>query len=190
MDSLPKRSRARVEAASHTLVRNCPFNRASVQIPIAMRAVLARHDASTLPTEAQPGWKALQEGLDAHVATLGAIGAAALPLPAEGDYLHHVDGLVDGRALVRLDDPLTPTYRLVDGVSSLVQGYDEATLDRIGAAQEVMRAPTSDTWTLKWHSIGWREGLLALDPALAGHPAQADVQRMIDTLSRLFEQSC
>ena len=78
--------RAEASAALQSLTVNDPYTRAAMQIPLALHHAVHGIDAKTLDPRAQKEWRALQAGLETHVAVLDAL-EVRLPEPGSSDAL-------------------------------------------------------------------------------------------------------
>jgi hypothetical protein len=190
--ALSPEARAEVAASMEVLVRNCPFTRASVQLPRALHRVVMETPLGEIDGGyAQSDWLSLRRGLTAHVEALDAMGAH-LPLPETGDYLYEAgDGwLLDDAALARADDPVAATLPLLHRVRPLVEGYDRATADRIDLHRRRIEGHTMHGWVLSEHVWAWRDALVRMAPFVAEPEAKARVQAMLEALEALGREGC
>lgn len=184
LDGLSQPDRAAASAAIAVAIRNCPYNRSAVAIPLAMHQALARHDA--------PALDGVKAAVGRHVAVLDALGASAMELPGEGDYLRtELAGMYSGPELAALHDPVAGALLLVMQIRELVNAYPPETTARINGAVATVSAATQDQWELKGALLVYRnqlESIVAegtLDPAAA-----ADVEAIHALISEFVQLGC
>jgi len=185
-------TRTEVAASMHLLVRNCPYTRASVQLPRALHRVLQETPLGAVDGGyAQSDWVQLRRGLKAHVEALDLLGAH-LPLPETGDYLYRTDAdwLVDDAGLAASPDPIADVLRLIEQVDPLVSGYDGVTRDVIAHHQERVSDRTGQHWVLSRHVWSWRDALTRLEPFVEEPATKAKVRQMLDALNTLGMDGC
>lgn len=157
--------RQELSDAASEITRNCPYNRASVSLPLTVSAVLGRHQALLN----DPAFRAVApeasrhlEGMVTNVATWASIyetlGVADLPAPRAGDYLE-TQALVLAVDLQAPDDALAALSLALDAVPSLVDGYDPRTLAKIEAAQATLDGAFEGGWPLKIELIAFRNSI-------------------------------
>ncbi|MFT4626507.1 MAG: hypothetical protein ACI8PZ_005184 [Myxococcota bacterium] len=184
-------TRAAVRDAARELATQCPYNRATMQLPQVLDGVLAR-TAGAIPAIHREHAGVLAAGVSAHVALLTAIGAADLPTPLHSDYLSKLPpaALVSGASLRADPDPIGRTRALLDVLPGLVEGYDPITVDRIDAATATMAAATRDQWPMKLHMLTWRDGIQDLALVAETEAARAELKAADDLLDTLLQQRC
>ncbi|MBX2796469.1 MAG: hypothetical protein KTR31_02335 [Myxococcales bacterium] len=176
--------------AAATLARNCPYNRAAMQVPLVLQHELTRTDIDGLPWPAQWRWAEMASHVEQQIARLESLGALQLPLPEAGDYLASQPDLLTRAELSTHPDPMAATQALLDRVGALVKGYDEATRATITQATDTLYVATGNPWPPK-HDTSVVEALLAdLVPLLEDHPAQDRVERMLKMVQGLTTQGC
>ena len=170
--------------AATVAIRNCPYNRSAVQIPLAMRRVLARHDAPELA-----GVKAT---LDTHLAVLDTLHVTQLAPPRAGDYLRaDLEGVYSGAQLTQLDDPVAGATLLVMQIRELVNAYPPETTARISAALEQVHSATNSEWEFKTallvyrNQLEWELNQGTLDPGAA-----ADVAAVVALIEEFASLRC
>lgn len=191
IDALSGTDRLEARLAAHLLMGNCPWNRASVQLPIALSLVAARHDPARMDPEVGAEWRRLQVGLAEHVALLDQFGVTALRAPLPGDYLAtHTDVIVTRAQLDAAADPLAVTRALVDQIPALVAGYDLATGEFIEMDRLQLQAHTAGAWPYPDLLDGWRVALVALEPKVRDEALLRDVRAMISVLEAYGGSGC
>jgi hypothetical protein len=190
--ALDPSARTEVAESMNFLARNCPYTRASIQLPRAMHQVFVETPLGSIDALAQSDWEYFRRGLTAHVDTHAAMGVA-LPLPESGDYLFRAapqPWLVDEQALRGAANPMVPTESLLAQVDDLVEGIDESTMEGIRFHTGRVDHHIGHSWTLSNHLQGWREALLKIEPHLTEPEAQAKVRQMLEALDRYGRQGC
>jgi hypothetical protein len=190
--SLTPAERDGAAAALRVLQVTCPYNRASVQLPLALDAVVSQTDPGVLDPLIQKDWAYLRQGLAAHVAVLDALDAH-LPLPVEGDYLHgrlYPDAPMTRAQLDEAPDPVGATRPLLASIMFVVDGYDAATQERIDANFAMLDGPTMQQWPLKAQIIGWRTALQRMQPFLTDGARQNRVAEMIAAIDEYVGLYC
>lgn len=170
----------------------CPYNRASVQLPIALHQAVSRFDETHLDPVARSDWRYLERGLAAHVAILDALGAD-LPLPAEGDYLHgklYPDAPKTRAEIEQADDPVALTLPLLASIPFVVNDYDAATYEAIGVELAAVEARTAHQWPLDQHLMGWRSALTRIQPFVQGSEQYQEISYMIYAIDTYMGLSC
>ncbi|MEZ4240323.1 MAG: hypothetical protein R3F59_30055 [Myxococcota bacterium] len=175
--ALPPERRAAAAAALRTLLRDDPYTRAALQLPVALRAAVAPIPAEAFDRVVRRDWAYLQTGLDVHVALLSALD-------------------VDVGSLVG-DDPLGETARLVASVPSRAAAVDAPTRARIDRLSEQVEAATGigrpcprgpwsvmpgQPWTLGLQLAGWHDALRRVAPFVDDPAVGAQVDAMIALL--------
>ncbi|MBX2797028.1 MAG: hypothetical protein KTR31_05155 [Myxococcales bacterium] len=179
--ALDPAQREAASAALRALQVTCPYHRSSVQLPLALRAVVSGIDPMDLDPLIQADWQRLLQGLDAQVAVLDALGVE-LPLPVEGDYLHgrvYPDAPLTRAQLAESGDPLADTRPLLASVPFVVDDYDDAIKGVIHGHVEVLDEATAGQWPLKLQILGWRNALKRIQPFLTDSERAARVEQMI-----------
>jgi len=190
--ALSPEARAEVAASMQILVRNCPFTRASVQLPRALHRVVTETPLGEIDGGyAQTDWVSLRRGLTAHVEALDAMGAQ-LPLPETGDYLFDDGGgwLLDDEALAKAEDPVAATMPLLERIRPLVENYDPATRDLVAHHQQRVEGHTGHGWALSAHVWAWRDALVRLEPFVEERATKAKVNRLLGALEILGRDGC
>jgi len=171
-------------AAAAVAIRNCPYNRSAVQVPLVMSRVLARHDA--------PELEGVKASLALHLEVLEALEVSALVLPVEGDYLRaDMPGIFTGPQLAAHEDPVAGAMLLVLQIQELVDAYPPETTARIDAALETVNAVTLNHWELKGPLLVYRnqlEWILAQDTLKP--EAAADVQATLSLIAEFVQLRC
>lgn len=181
--ALSPEQRAEASRAVVEMITNCPFNRSSVQVAMVLQHVLDRHD--------DPALAPLRSAVDDHVAALDLLGATALPLPRQGDYLHRdMAGLVTGPQLLAAPDPIATAHQLLAQVLDLVGAYDAQTTDRLEAAGAVLAPATHDQWPMKNQLLGVRVELKRLADTDLDPRLQADVVALHALLDEYLSLTC
>ena len=191
-EARPAEAREMVGAALQVLQVTCPYNRAAVQLPIALRAAVAETDPNDLDPLIQADWRYLQQGLDAHVATLDVFGAS-LPLPTEADYLYgrlFPDAPITRAQLEAADDPIRATMPLLASIRFVVDEYTSEATETIEQNRLVVYAGTGEMWPLKHQMLGWRSALTKLQPFLTEEGRKAQVAQMIEALDTFAGLGC
>lgn len=191
IDALQGPDRLEARLAANLLLGNCPWNRASVQLPVALALVAGRHDAARLDGEVGDAWLRLQLGLAEHVALLDPFGVTALRAPLPGEYLaNHPDVVLTRIQLHAAADPLAATRPLLDQIPALVDSYDLATREFIEMDSLQLRHHTAEQWPYAGLLDGWREALVALEPKIRDEALLRDVRAMIDALDAYGQTGC
>jgi hypothetical protein len=183
LEAMSPRQRAEVQAAAHVLITNCPYNRSSVQLPLAMGHVLARHD--------DPALAGLRKGVAQHVALLDLLGVLDLAKPGTGDYLDRdIPGLVTREQLESSADPVETTMAFLLQVKELVDAYDPATKAKIDEASAVVKDATLGQWTLKGQLIGFRSELETLAATTPNERVRTDADALVGLISQYVSLYC
>ncbi len=183
LEALDPTRRARVADAALETITNCPYNRSSVQVAMVMQQVLAAHD--------DPALAALKAGIDDQVAILDLLGATALPLPRQGDYLHRdMPGLVTGAQLLDAPDPVAVVHQLLAQVPDLVRDYDSTTTNRLEAANDVLAPATHRQWPLKDSLVGFRVEVERLAAGTSDDALRRDLEALDAMLTEYVGLMC
>jgi len=191
LESLPPRQRAVLTEAMGTLVVNCPYTRASLQLPLVMHAVISRIDTSHIDPDARDAWRELQRGLEVHVALLDTIGVD-LRSPTPGDHLHGAadpGAMVDRTTLAASADPIGTTMRLIEQNNALVDALDEETKDLIRGLNDTAYARMGQT-TMFHQTDRWHQALRRIAPSVTDVEAKGQVDAMLEALSAHDEHGC
>jgi hypothetical protein len=184
-------TRAEAHQAAAVLMVNCPYNRLSMQLPIALERVAARYDDSYTDIEFRAEWRRIRAGLAQHVALVDALGAGAQPMPQPGDYLApHRQLLLTRAQLDASADPLDALEPLLNATHGLVGSYDPWTLQRIADATDTVDLRTDGQWPTQYLLMAWRRQLVSIEPFITQQDMLRDVQRMIAALDTYSELRC
>ena len=178
--------------ALRVLQVTCPYNRASVQLPLVLHALVSETDPEALDPLIQSDWAYLRKGLDAHVAVLDALDAD-LPLPAEGDYLYgrlYPDAPITRAQLADAEDPVWVTRTLLSSIQFVVSEYDDATLATIDEHVAVVESKTAGQWPLKVQIMGWRAALQRMQPFLEDEAHKDQVAQLIFAIDEYVGLRC
>ena len=189
---MDRQRRSDVQEAAAVLMVNCPYNRASFQLPIAMQSVVARYNADQQHNVISEDWRRLQQGLTMHVQVLDALGGGQLLTPLNGDHLMQMNPalVLDRGQLATSPDPVGDTLALLEQVGELVEGYDMETMAKIEAASGPLAEATGDQWTLKLQIIGWRAALQRMEPFAQDAKMKADIRQMIEAMDAYVRERC
>lgn len=190
--SLTPAQRSKAAESLRVLTLNCPYTRATVQVPLAVHRVVMGIDPEGIDAFVRRDWAMLQRGLTAHVAIFDAL-EADLPLPETADYLFveaDTPVIVTREALLASPDPLAATWPLVEGNERLVEGYDQGTRDHIEHHIQRMREDTLHPWALASHTQGWMDALRRIEPFVSDANTKAAVRDLIDLLDAHSRQGC
>lgn len=171
-----------------------PYTRASMQVPLALQAVVAPVDPATVPRAAQADWSLLQEQLATYLAVLDAL-EVDLQAPVAGDALGGVDPdlLIDRRALAGSRDPLERTARLVEALPEVARAvpawqmasithHNEQLEQTTGVERPCPRGPWAvlpgHSWTLGLQLGEVASTLERLEPRVEGAPVHTEVVAM------------
>ena len=191
IDALQVPDRLEARRAASLVIGNCPWNRAGVQLPIALALVAARHDAAPMDAAVRTEWRRIQLGLAEHVALLDQFGVTGLRAPLPGEFLAtHPDVIVTRAQLDAAADPLAVTRPLVDQIPDLVERYDLATREFIEMDSLQLRGHTAAEWPYPHLLDGWRAALAALEPQLRDEALLTDVRAVIALLDAYSQTRC
>lgn len=194
--ALSAADRAATGASFRALVVEDPFTRATVQLPLALSLAADQVDESVLSTKQRDDWRALTAGLHRHAAVYRELDAD-LRLPLPGDNLFDLQEalLVDETLLLAADDPLVPTWALVDSVPALidpvhgllnrpdtVDGTGSQPLDRVRFHTGRINRITGHPWTLRPQLAAWRAALHPLAIGIEDPSERHRVERMVALL--------
>lgn len=193
---LHKRPEEQQQLAAKALVglqTTCPFNRAAVQIPLAMQRVVARTRPDQVARNAQQDWQYLRQGLDAHVGVIDWFDAG-LPEPQQGDFLFGrvpEEAVLTRGELMASDAPLADTQLLVDQIRGVVDQYDQTTQDELGMLNSDLRLATwSEHWPMLQTFRGWHKALIKLEPLVEEPARKTEIREMITLLDGFLSTSC
>lgn len=190
LERLSPSQRARLTKSMRVLAVNCPYTRASLQLPIALSEVVSRIDAAQIDPPMQDAWRELERGLKVHVAVLDVMGVD-LGLPSPGDHLYTMAdprGGVDRATLTASSDPIGDTVRLIDQNDALVAAFDDGTRDLI--AQQVDAAyPLMGPTSMSDQVGGWQHSLVRIAP-FASDEVKGGIEQMIAALDQHASQGC
>jgi hypothetical protein len=192
VQSLPPDQRQELADAAAVLMVNCPYRRASAQLPMALHLTVSSIQPEDVAPEARAELAALQQGLALHVELLDAIGGG-LATPTVGDALfdHAAPGtLIDADMLQSAADPMASTQLLVSAIPDLVDTLDDNESDRIGHNVETAYTYLDAPVLLTHQVLGWHYSLDALSPHVTDPAAQAQVQSMLRALWDFSWQGC
>ena len=170
----------------------CPYNRASVQLPIALHLTVQKTEAGHLDPLIQKDWEYLQQGLADHVAILDALGAD-LPAITEEDYLYgklFPDGPMTRAELEAKADPVGATMPLLSSIRFVVDDYPAPVKESIDAHFARVDAGTGLQWNLKRQIIGWRAALQKMEPFLQDEARKKQVAQMIYAMDEYIGLYC
>lgn len=190
--AMDAKRRSEVQRASAVLMVNCPYNRASFQLPIALNRLASRYEADAQHDLIRDDWRRLRQSLSAHVEALDVLGGGDLATPAKGDYLVKLapEHVVDRAHLDRTLEPVGATMGLMLEISELVDAYDEETKAKIDAASATLASATGDQWTLQLQLIGYKAALERMQPFIEDEAMKADVRQMITGVAYYLGQFC
>ncbi len=198
VEAMDPEARAAASESLRLLSVSCPYTRAALQLPFALKAVVVGVEVDRLDPFVQRDWAYLQRGLTAHVAVLEALGVD-LAAPGPSDPLHVAQPglMVDRDTLLASADPLVVTAPLIGAFTALAEQLDEPTRRRIelhsdrvetatGIVRPCPRGPWAEfpgqPWTLGMHLGGWHDALRRVQP-FVGDPEVAErIAAMIDLL--------
>ena len=178
--------------ASAVLMQNCPYNRASFQLPFVMQQVAHKYDAEFQDERIQDDWRRFQRGLDAHAETLVLLSGGELTKPGKKDYLAQVDAqfIATRGDLAKSSDPLGETQEFMRLIPDLVDAYDDETKAKIDAATPVLAMATGDQWTLKAQLIGWRSAIEKIEPFVTDPEMSNDLLNIKVAIAYYLGQFC
>lgn len=184
----PKR-RAAVAESYRVLSVNCPYTRASMQLPLALHKVVMSIEPDRLDPLVQRDWANLQRGLTTHVAVIEALGGD-LASPAPGDHLHGAEALLLDRATLDASlDPIAAIMPLIDEITPLVHTLDGPNTERIEKSRQDVDQAIGQA-TLGLHLGGWENALRRVEPFVVDAEHKARVLGMIEALSAWGSQGC
>lgn len=192
LGELTPAERREAAEAVRVLQVTCPFNRASVQLPLAMHAVISKTDPAELDPLIRSDWEYLQTGLESHVAVLDLLGAD-LPIPTEDDYLYgrlFPDAPLTRAQLAASDDPIAATLPLLASIRFVVDSYPPEATERIDRNTAVLSGPTADQWPLNNQILAWRDGLERMQPFLKDAGRKREVSRILAALDEYAGLHC
>ncbi|MFK7931603.1 MAG: hypothetical protein AB8H79_25710 [Myxococcota bacterium] len=191
VESLPAADRAVLAGASRELAINCPYNRASFMVPLAVERELSLIDLSAVSLENRLAIVEFKEGVAAHARLLRAIGADALPLPHSPDYLAQVPyELLDGPAFAHAPDAIERSERLVRLIPEMVAEIPPNTMDRLDAARALMEVQLGNQVIRSSVLRLWAETSAKLVPGVQHEASKAHLQRVAHLLDALRGNSC
>jgi hypothetical protein len=190
IERLSPERRAEVVEAYRVLSVNCPFTRASMQLPFALHDVVIEIDAGAMDPLVQRDWANLQRGLTTHVAVVRALGGD-LALPAPGDHLYGLGDalLVDRDALLDSPDPIAATMPLIGEITNLGRQLDGLASERIEVSRHEVDSAIGQA-TLGLHLGGWENALRRIEPFVHETHNRARIEAMIEALSSWGSQGC
>lgn len=179
--------------AAHRLALTCPYNRASFQLPIALKIAVDRFDVEALDPLVMQDWYTLKRGLTLHVALLDAVGAELRP-PRPGDFLHawlFFNGAFLTRAELEASaDPVAASLPLIKAIPLITEQYDESTRARIEADTVTLQAATGSDRLFLPLIAGWQSALRRIEPFVHQEAEARAVRQMIEALDLLLQQTC
>ncbi len=176
-------AKAEMRAAVVELIVNCPYNRASLQLPLLLEGELAPHD--------DPELADLKAALARHVDLLEALELDSLELPKAGDNLFEGVAAVHTRAsLAAHPDPVGETRVLVDQIKPMVQAYSDETLSRLDAARAVTRPASREQWPLGNQLVGYSVELERVILVTEDEAVRTDARIWLDLLHGYMATSC
>lgn len=182
--------RPAVEEAVGSLQVDCPYNRASFQLPVALALAAGSVEGRGLEPEARATWRAVRSGLVAHAAAVDALAGPDWRMPAPGENLHGLDAIVSRAELEAAEDPIATTTALLVQITATVDDYDDATTARIEAASDTLRPFEASPWRLKLALLGWKAGLEAVAPQLTDATERARLEAMIAAIDLFASTRC
>jgi hypothetical protein len=192
VQQLSPEQRATATESMRILSVNCPFTRASMQLPIALHEAVGRIAPGQIDPLVQTDWMYLRHGLATHVALLDAL-SIDLPQPVPGDHLY-IEGdavLIIGRdALVAAAAPIQAAAPLIEQITPLVDEIDEPTMELIRLHSHLAGDAIGHPWTLGRQLGGWEKALRRIEPFVDDADTRAQIGAMIEVLDRYGEQGC
>jgi len=197
LEAMPASELADVQAAASRLVRNCPYNRASAELPIILDELLQPHYALLDQREFGVGWTSpvlierlttIRAALAEHRRLLTTLGLHPLPQPQSGDYLARAHAYQpawapESGASARIEH----TLARLEAVNDLVASYDEETLAVIDAANAIVGPALDDRWPLQTVASTYRTTLWEIE-ALAGSFKNTSHDRVAPGIGALAER--
>ena len=192
VQGLSPKQRTELSANVRVLTVNCPYTRASWQLPLVLDRVVSELGPDLVEEpQAREEWEGLRRGLRSQVAMLDLMGVD-LAYPQPGDYLVSAadpEALVDRATLLQLADPVGATMHLLESNDDLTSSMDESTQHLIrrnaDSAYELM-GPTS----MYEQNDGWLRALRRVAPAVSDPVARRRVEAMIKALDLHASQGC
>ena len=197
---------AELVASARSLVSTCPYNRAVVQLILALNTEVARHDAHALNEAYRNEFLRLQTGLKANVDLFETLGVADLPLPEDVSIwqitpqaeptntlsplmgrpeLLQTRGQVEGS-----ETPLADMEPLLAQIEPIVNAYTPGTKMHIDVWRATLTDSLGEYWPWKMQLIGWRNTLERIRVHAREPGLQEDIDRMVDTIDRVTALYC
>jgi len=184
LESLSPERLVEVHHAAGVTIKNCPYNRSAVQVPLVMSRVLSRHDA--------PELEGIKAALALHLTVLDTLQVSALELPTDGDYLRpEMDGIFTGPELAAREDPVAGAMLLVAQIQELVNAFPPETKSRSDGALKTVNVATLNHWELKSPLLVYRNHLeWSLAQGTLTPAAAADMQAILTLVSEFSLLRC
>ncbi|MEZ4322898.1 MAG: hypothetical protein R3F61_35860 [Myxococcota bacterium] len=189
IQALSPKDRAAAGASLAILSVECPYTRASRQIPFALLETVSSIDPSQVDPLVDTDLATLQRGLKTHIAVSDALDRE-LAMPAPGDALFGAPGLLDRAAMERSPDLLGETTLFVDHVPERVAALGPETIEVITQHTHRVDRTTGHIWTLTPQIRGWHAALQRLLPFVTDPDARMRVQRAVEMLDRYRGMGC
>lgn len=189
--TLSPEDRSRAAASMQVLTVTCAYTRAAVQLPIVLQQLAVGLESKHFDPLVHQDVAYLQQGLEAHVEILEALGVANLAVPQAGDALYGVgsdDAFVDRQTLRRMADPVQASQALLEAIPDTIE--EGEVLERIRRHSHDVEQLTGHPWTLLPHLLGWHAALRRLEPFVVDAEQKGQVQQAIALLDQFANQGC
>lgn len=191
-DALTPAAQARVRAATRSLAVNCPWNRSSLQLPLALSLEADKVRGEGLDADQREAWRQLRSGLALHVETLDRMVGSDWPMPGVTDNLDqlHAPALQSRTDLLQDPHPLASTHQLLLQIDVLVPAFTTTTLATLNEARATLDADHPDAWPLSDALVGWSAALEQLRPHFTDPHDQRILAEMLAELELYQSKSC
>lgn len=184
IQGLPQAERDSAGASLELLAANSLLTRAAVLTPMVLEQSVSGISPDSVSAERREEWLKLQAGLQAHVATLEAMGVV-LGAPVSGQHLHGL-ALAKTREEVLLGgQPIEDATRVCAAIPPTLP---ESVLKQDRWHTHQVDRITGQPWTLNPQLAAWHQALNSLEPAMTRPQDKAQVNQLIQMMNLYFDQ--